>query len=88
MAVPGDPSSTMSAEEHNVLDLSAYSPFTSWTASLELARRFASPGGVVLKVATGSPGPGELWSWEYSPDSYLEQEVLLRGFRMGIEVLP
>jgi hypothetical protein len=40
-----------------------------------------------MRVPIGSPGPEDTWSWEWSPDQYFEDEVLLRGIRIGIEVI-
>ena len=70
-------------------------------AALSLSRRprpascFATgtardcPSGFTnVRVPLGAPTPGELWNWEYSPDSWGEGEILLRGIRLGIEVIP
>ena len=90
--VPGDPEGTLSPEEHNLLDESTISPFTSWTYSETIARRFAlsrGPCGILLRLPIEQPptsGPG--WSWEESPDFHNEKEILLRGVRMGAEVMP
>jgi hypothetical protein len=89
--VPGDPSGDVSPEEHNVLNESAMSPFTSWTYSETIARRFANsrgPGGVMLRLLIGRPEACDRWSWVRSPDYYNEQEILLRGVRMEAEVMP
>jgi hypothetical protein len=88
--VPGDPLGDITPEEHNFLDESVISPFTSWTYSLTVARRFASsrgPGGVVLRLAKSTPGDNDSWSWHDSPDIHREQEILLKGVRMGAEVV-
>jgi hypothetical protein len=82
----------MSPEQHNLRDQSAVSPFTSWTYSEEIAREFANSsgtGGVVLRLPIEeAPGRGDTWAWVESPDFYNEQEILLRGVRMGAEVVP
>ncbi len=87
--VPGDPNGDMTPEEHNLLDLSDASPFTSWTFSERLANDYAKsrgPGGVLLKLPYDFPTGGDVWSWYESPDVYFEQEVLLKGIRMGAGV--
>jgi hypothetical protein len=92
IVVPGDPNGNTTPEEHNLLDESTRSPFTSWTYSEAIARRFANskgPGGVLLRLPSdGPPSRGEGWSWQQSPDFHNEQEILLRGVRMGAEVMP
>lgn len=87
---PGKQGSTMTPEEHNDLGLSELSPFTSWTRSRRVATWFArsrGPGGVLLRVPEGSPSEEDEWHWEYSPDEYGEEELLLYGVRLGVEVL-
>jgi len=89
IVVPGDPKSDMTAEEHNLLDLSDASPFTSWTFSEDIAAVFArtrGPGGVVLKLPYDLPTTNDVWSWHESPDVYFEQEILLKGIRIGAGV--
>jgi hypothetical protein len=44
-------------------------------------------GGLLLRVQATPPGPKEKWSWEWSPDIYFEQEPLLKGIRIGVEVI-
>ena len=66
------------------------SPYTSWTRDPTVAQRFANqdgPGEVVLRTETGAPPDGSSWRWEWSPDQYGEQEVLLEGKRDDLEVL-
>jgi hypothetical protein len=91
VVIPGDPNGDVTPEEHNLLDESIASPFTSWTYSERIARRFADskgPGGVLLRLPIASPlEGGDTWSWEQSPDRYNEQEILLRGVRIGAEVV-
>lgn len=43
-------------------------------------------GGVVLRLPVGPPALGDEWSWEWSPDEFYEEEVLLRGRRTGAKV--
>lgn len=84
---PGNPKSNITEDEHNLGEVSANSPFTSWTRDPDIARKFAKEDGVVLRVKTGAPPEEASWSWAWSPDRYYEQEVLLRGPRSGdIEV--
>jgi hypothetical protein len=88
--IPGDPSGTITPEEHNLLDASIASPYTSWTHSRIIAQRFANsrgPGGVLLRLPFHPPAPRDNWSWQQSPDIHNEQEILLRGVRMGAEVV-
>jgi hypothetical protein len=90
-AVPGNINGTVSAEAHN-LDAHnvASSPFTSWTHDLSVALTIAlkvrGEEGVLLRVQVGASPEGATWSWEWSPDVYGEQEVLMRGVSNGLEV--
>ena len=89
--IPGDPDGDITPEEHNLLDESALSPFTSWSYSFDVAKRFAErrgPGGVVLCLIKDDMVEGDAWSWHASPDIHREQEVLLKGVRIDAEVLP
>ena len=66
------------------------SPFTSWTPDVNVALDHANKngdGGILLRVPTGAPGPSDNWRWQYSPDVYNEQEVLLEGVREGADRL-
>ncbi len=81
--VPGNVNSKMSPEDHNFGGVSGNSPFTSWTDSPEVARGFAGKDGVILRVKTGAPKPGDTWTWEYSFDEWMEREILLNGIRSG-----
>ncbi|MBN7124826.1 hypothetical protein BSU01_24495, partial [Erwinia billingiae] len=76
---PGNPNSKISEEDHNIGEVSANSPFTSWTRDPDIARKFAKDDGVILRVITGAPKEGAGWSWAWSPDKYYEQDVLFRG---------
>jgi len=85
---PADVESTLSAEEHNRDGFSDRSPYTSWTSDKAVALRHArrnGPGGILLTVPVGSPERGEDWKWEYSPGSWLEDEILLRGIPLNVE---
>ena len=88
---PGNVNGTVTPEVHNGGGFAQDSPYTSWTRRLEVAQRNAlkeGAGGVVLRLPVGAPPPGATWSWEWSPDSWFEDEVLLKGIRTGAEVLP
>ena len=91
IVIPGDRDGTITAEEHNLgaqYDL-AQSPYTSWTERRSVAETHSAQhaGGVVLRLPA-TPAKGEGWSWENSPDHYDEAEMLLKGVRIGAEVLP
>ena len=84
----GDIHSSLTPEQHNFGGASSISPFTSWTDNPDVARGFAGPDGVILRVKVGAPKAGDTWSWEYSFDEWMEREVLLKGIRSGdVEVL-
>lgn len=88
---PANPHSSATPQEHNHDANPGDSPYSSWTASIEWARFHrdkTGPGGVLLRVPQGAPGPKDNWHWEYSPDEFFEEEVLLHGVRMGVEVIP
>jgi len=90
-AIPGDADGLVTAAEHNAGGYSAESPYTSWSTNESTARWFANsngPGGVVLRAPYEPPPPGATWSWEASPDLFNEGEILLRGVRTGLEVIP
>ena len=89
--IPGDADGLVTAAEHNAGGYSAESPYTSWSTNESTARWFANsngPGGVVLRAPYEPPPPGATWSWEASPDLFNEGEILLRGVRTGLEVIP
>ena len=73
-------------ELHNA-GITEDSPFTSWTRSLDVAARYSGKGGVILVWPLGLPPAGAKWSWEWSPDVYFEQEVLIRGTIRGATVI-
>jgi RHS repeat-associated protein len=79
-AYPRSPEGATTPELHNAGEPEslADSPFTSWTRDREIAEEFAGPDGVVLAISTGQPPPGG-GQFVWSPDEYLEQEVLVRG---------
>lgn len=86
MVIPADPSSNITPYEHNTGRVSN-SPYTSWTRDVSYARQIAGDDGLILRVKTGAPGPGEKWSWVMSDDRYWENEILLKGIRTsGVEV--
>ena len=87
--VPGNVSSTVSPEEHNRGGWSAGSPFTSWTPDEQLARSYACAEkghGTLVCVDEADPGPDDTWEWVRSPNNFGEEEVLLKGIRIGVEV--
>jgi hypothetical protein len=87
---PADVNGGVSPEQHNEGGFSAMSPFTSWTHDRGRAVWYANrrgAGGLLLRVPEGNPGPNEDWIWVWSPDVWEEDEVLLRGVRMGVEVI-
>jgi hypothetical protein len=91
MIAPGNAFGTIAPEDHNDGRVSHMSPYTSWTynrAVAEFHARKSGPGGIVLQLPAGPPQPGDTWSWEWSPDRFGEQEVLLRGKRTGATVIP
>ena len=86
---PGDVNGIVTPEEHNRGGFSARSPFTSWTRDRDVARGYAASegaGGVILRLPIGAPSPSDEWWWEWSPDEFFEDEVLLRGRRTGATV--
>jgi hypothetical protein len=90
VVVPGEISADVTAEQHNLRDVSASSCYTSWTHDREIAIAFGrsrGPGGLLLRLPIGSPKSGDSWHWESSPDMWMEEEVLLFGVRIGAEVL-
>lgn len=89
VVVPGNVHGKITPEQHNLGDFSADSPFTSWTHDVNVAIGFANSkgaGGLLLSLPAGASSPEDTWTWESSPDRWLEQEVLLRGVRIGAEV--
>ena len=86
---PGNINGSATPEMHNAGGHAENSPFTSWTRDPATAVKHAEKygdGGVVLRVPTGAPPEGAGWKWEWSPDEWNEQEVLLQGSRSNIEV--
>jgi hypothetical protein len=80
-AIPRNVNGSTTAEAHNYGNAGdlADSPFTSWTRDPSVARSFAGDDGVVLRLPTGQPPAGSTWKFEWSPDVWFEQEVLVRG---------
>jgi hypothetical protein len=90
IVVPGDPKGTKTADEHNYGGMAEQSPFTSWTtdrSTAEFHRDKDGPGGLLLRVETTAPRFEEMWSWEWSKDIFFEEEILLKGIRIGVEVI-
>jgi hypothetical protein len=90
IAVPGDVNGTLTPEQHNFGGFEQFSPYTSWTQSRAVAefhRDREGPGGLLLRVPLGAPAAGDMWRWEWSPDEFFEGEQLMRGVRIGIEVI-
>jgi hypothetical protein len=90
LVVPGDEKGRITSDEHNLGGVSARSPFTSWTVHFQIALNYAKSsgsGGLILYVSAGQPSKTDRWSWHFSPDLYLEGEVLLRGVRGDAMVL-
>lgn len=88
--VPGDIHGIVTPENHNRGGVSVTSPYTSWTRDRKVAEIHAQrhgPGGVILAFAVGGPQPDDEWCWEWSPDAYGGQEILLRGVRTGATVI-
>ncbi|MEN5172302.1 RHS repeat-associated core domain-containing protein [Acinetobacter higginsii] len=86
---PGKLDGTASADAHNAGGVQSNSPYTSWSRSKEVAEGFGKSkgeGGVLLRVPVGAPKENDKWKWEYSPDIWGEQEVLMKGTRKGVEV--
>lgn len=81
---PRNPNGLATPAQHN-LGQTVDSPFTSWSREPSIAGRFAGEGGVVLRVPTGKPPRDSSWKFEWSPDAYFEQEVLIRGPVIGAE---
>ena len=86
---PANIAGRTAADAHNLGEGLAESPFTSWTHNYEIALSYArrfGPGGLVLRVPLGKPQGAESWAWEWSPDVFGEEEILLRGPRTGATV--
>lgn len=47
----------------------------------------AGRGGLLLRVEDLPPAPDSTWEWVHSPDGRSESEVLMRGFRIDVEVV-
>lgn len=88
---PGQIGGTISARDHSLGGFSAMSPFTSWTHHVELALWYAGrkgAGGLLLRVPVGAPTQTDEWSWVHSGEDWHDDEVLLRGVRLNVEVFP
>jgi len=92
IVTPGDICGTVTPEEHNAGfdDVQRRSPYTSFTRRYEVALAYATRagfGGIILVAPTAAPNVGDAWHWEWSPDEYYEDEVLLFGRRGGLGVI-
>lgn len=93
--MPGERQGCITPELHNRGGWQDRSQFTSWTFSLEVAKRYASEesGGIVLRLPYEEERPSpklharQGWRWVTSPDHYDEAEVLLEGVRIDAEVV-
>jgi hypothetical protein len=83
VARPGRLNGHSDADRHNRRNDTRTSCMTSWTYAREVAVRYAGSDGVVLEWHTGAPPPGAAWSFEWSPDEFREQEILIRGVLRG-----
>lgn len=79
---PRNPNGTATPAQHNAGNTTD-SPYTSWTRDPDTARRFAGPDGVVLRVPRGEGSP---YKFDWSPDVYYEQEILIRGPVCGAKI--
>lgn len=79
---PRSPNGTATPAQHN-LGNTTDSPYTSWTRDPDVARRFAGNDGVVVRVPRGEGSP---YKFEWSPDVYYEQEILIRGPVCGAQI--
>ena len=90
VVIPGNIHGLVTPEQHNTEDVSFASPYTSWTTNIDVARTFAASrgaGGVLLRVVADAPASNDSWSWQHSLDLWGEDEILLRGIRIGVEVI-
>jgi hypothetical protein len=90
VAIPGDPSGSVSPREHNDGIGLERSPYTSWSRSIEEAHRHGADlggGYVILRLDENDMDVSAGWSWEASPDTFKEEEVLLKGVRIDCEVI-
>jgi hypothetical protein len=90
VVIPGNENGTVTPLQHNFGGFQKDSPYTSWSYDLDVARKNAwdqGAGFVILRVDKNEAPHDAGWSWEESPDELNEQEVLLRGIRIGIEVI-
>jgi hypothetical protein len=68
--------------EHNLGDTA--SPYTSWSTDMDVARGFAGPKGVVLRIPQAA---GDGYRLVTSPDLFGESEVLVEGIVRHARVL-
>lgn len=88
---PAIPGAHLTPEDHAEGGLSGQSQYVSWTSNKDLAEYHMNkdgPGGVLLRVPTGAPEPGDTWKWGWvHVNDWSEPEFLQEGTRTGIEVI-
>ena len=64
--------------------------YVSWTKNKDIALNYANkdgPGGVLLSVSVGPPGPTDTWRWGWTHINQCEEpEMLQEGTRTGVAV--
>jgi hypothetical protein len=66
---PANPTAQMTPEAHAEGGGTGQSQFVSWKKNKDIALDHASkdgPGGVLLTVPVGSPGPADTWRWGWT----------------------
>ncbi len=84
---PGNINGSITPEQHNLGGVSESSPYTSWSRNQSVAEGYAGKNGIVLQLPTGAPRANDGWNWEWSPDEFREQELLLKGIRDDATVI-
>jgi RHS repeat-associated protein len=82
-ATPRKLDGTMTQEAHNAGEALKDSQYLSWTRSPDVARMYAGPDGVVLRIPRGEGGP---YKFDWSPDDFGEDEILLDALVRGADV--
>jgi RHS repeat-associated protein len=87
---PADPSANLSPEQHAEGGSTGNSQYVSWTRNKDIALDHANkdgPGGVLVSVPVGAPGPGDTWRWGWTHlNQWGEPEMLQEGIRTGVTV--